>query len=119
MPTTMTISTMATLIATMTEVTRDDSLIPRMSTQVITATMNIAGMLNFAVSPAIDSGRGLPRSPSSWLRYPDQPTATVAAPRASSSTRSQPMIQATISPSAAQENGAAEPATGTVEANSA
>jgi hypothetical protein len=85
----------------MTVVTREDSLIPRISTPVITSAITIAGMFTVAVSPAIDVGSGMPRSPSSWLRYPDQPTETVAAPSASSSTRSQPMIHATNSPSVA------------------
>ena len=35
------------------------------------------------------------------LKYPDQPAATVAAPKPYSSPRSQPMIQATNSPSVA------------------
>jgi hypothetical protein len=55
-------------MATITEVTRDDSLMPRISTPVISSAMTIAGMLKRAVSPAIDSGSGMPRSPSSWSR---------------------------------------------------
>jgi hypothetical protein len=49
-------------------VTRDESLIPRIRTPVITRTMRIAGMLTVAVSPAIDVGSGVPMSSSSWLR---------------------------------------------------
>jgi hypothetical protein len=64
----MTSSTIATLIATMTEVTRDESLMPRTSTVVISSTMNTAGMLTVASSPAIEVGSGMPRSSSSWLR---------------------------------------------------
>jgi hypothetical protein len=56
------------LIATITVVTREDSLMPSISTPVMTATMKMAGMLNVASSPAIDEGSGMPRSPSSWLR---------------------------------------------------
>jgi hypothetical protein len=49
-------------------VTREDSLIPRIRTPVITRAMTIAGMFTVAVSPAIDVGSGMPRSPSSWFR---------------------------------------------------
>ena len=48
--------------------------------------------------PASWAGSLMPKSPSSDTKWPDQPTPTVAAPAAYSSTRSQPMIQATISP---------------------
>src|SRR5690606_38298706 len=48
-----------------------------------------------------------------------QPTATTAVPSANSRTRSQPMIQAGSSPREEYENVYADPATGTVEANSA
>jgi hypothetical protein len=68
MPTAITISTIASLITTITVVTRDDSLIPRMSTPVMSSAMTIAGMVTVAVSPAIDVGSGIPRSPSNWLR---------------------------------------------------
>src|SRR3954449_9797944 len=61
MPTAITSSTIAILIATITVVTRDDSLIPRISTPVITATMNIAGWLTVAVSPAIHPHEKKPR----------------------------------------------------------
>src|SRR3954454_3981517 len=110
---------MTSLIATMTAVTRDESLIPSTRTPAMINAMAIAGMLTVAVSPAIDDGSGTPRSPSSWLKYPDHPTETVAAPSASSSTRSQPMIQAMNSPNVAKENVDADRATGSVEANSA
>ena len=39
-----------------------------------------------------------PNSPSRDTKWPDQPTPTVAAPAAYSSTRSHPMIQAASSP---------------------
>ena len=68
MPTPMTSSTIAILMATMTEVTRDDSLMPRISTPVIRRAMTIAGMFTVAVSPAIDVGSVMPMSPSSWFR---------------------------------------------------
>ena len=68
MPTAMTSSTIATLIATITDVTREESLIPRTSTVVISRTMTTAGMLKVASSPAIEVGSGMPRSSSNWLR---------------------------------------------------
>lgn len=69
--------------------------------------------------PLSASGRCQPALSSSEWMYPDQPTATTAVPRASSRTRSQPMIHAGNSPSEAYEKVYAEPATGTVDANSA
>ena len=50
-----------------------------------------------------DAGSAMPKSLSRLTKYPDQPTPTVAAPTAYSSTRSQPMIQATSSPIVAYE----------------
>src|SRR5207237_3278559 len=61
----------------------------------------------------------MPSWPRSDTRWPDQPTPTVAAPAAYSSTRSQPMIQATSSPIVAYEYVYALPATGTAAAISA
>jgi hypothetical protein len=46
-------------------------------------------------------GSASPRSRRKLTKYPDQPTAMVEALRAYSSTRSQPMIQATNSPAEA------------------
>ena len=68
MPTAITSSTITSLIATMTEVTREDSLMPSIRTPVISSAMKMAGMLTVAVSPAIEVGSGMPRSPSNWLR---------------------------------------------------
>ena len=47
------------------------------------------------------AGNWMPNSLSSAFRFPDQPTATVAAPSAYSRMRSQPMIHAMNSPSVA------------------
>ena len=65
------------------------------------------------------AGKSIPTK--SWrklLRCPDQPTATVAAPSAYSRIKSQPMIHATNSPSVAYPYVYADPAMGTVDANS-
>ncbi len=43
-------------------------------------------------------GKVIPKSLSRLTKWPDQPTPTVAAPAAYSSTRSHPMIQAISSP---------------------
>ena len=63
--------------------------------------MSAAGTFTTASSPAMASGRKTPKFFSSEVKYPDQPEATTAAPRASSSIRSQPMIQAGNSPTVA------------------
>ena len=103
--------------------TRADSRIPITSTADITATMRTAGRLTIApvafsptwahpaawaaTCPAVHNCVGgavriagicTPNSPSSDTKCPDQPTPTVAAPAAYSSTRSHPMIQAANSP---------------------
>jgi hypothetical protein len=77
-------------------VSRPDSFVPTTPTTVSSATMKIAPQSGIASSPASQVGR-----PKSVCRYALQPRATTAAPRPSSSTRSQPMIQATNSPSVA------------------
>jgi hypothetical protein len=70
--------------------------------------------------PSIQLGSVTPNVSSITTRkYCDHPEATVAAPNESSSMRSQPIIHAISSPRLAYENVYAEPATGTVEANSA
>ncbi len=81
----------------------------------MTATaMSTAGRLNTAVVVAplasvitvpgaalSAAGKVIPMSCRKLTTYPDHPTATVAAPSAYSRMRSQPMIQATNSPSVA------------------
>src|ERR671914_1410294 len=118
-PATITSRTTATLMVTMIALTREESLMPSTSRAVTTSTISIAGMLNVAFSPAIDDGRWRPMLSSSDWAYPDQPTATTAAPSASSRMRSQPMIHAGNTPIVAYENVYAEPATGTVDDSSA
>src|SRR5262245_40985699 len=124
MPTAMMIRTMMTLRMTMTLFTLADSLIPMTRIVDIRATMNTAGMLisapvrlrpawaqpGAAIEPTCDAvhhmvvelvrdaGRWMPKRLNRSTRWPDQPTPTVAAPAAYSSTRSQPMIQAISSP---------------------
>src|ERR1700753_3947724 len=110
-PAAMTIRTTATLRMTITELTRADSWMPITSSAVTRTVMMTAGRLNTAVTgaPSVTMtavpGAAL-KAAGNWMaqcfrqltRYPDQPTATVEAPRAYSRIRSQPMIQATNSP---------------------
>lgn len=94
---------------------RADSLVPMISMIVSTATMNTAGRLKSAcaVVPSASftsvpggavrvAGMVMPTFSSRLSAYLPQPTATVAAPIAYSRMRSQPMIQAKISPSVAE-----------------
>lgn len=118
----MTSSTTTTLMATTTAVIRADSLVP--TTRIAVRTMTSRKAIRSKVPPASgpDSATGMsqPRFVCMrWRTYPDQPTATTAVPRANSRTRSQPMIQAGSSPIEAYAKVYADPATGTVEANSA
>src|SRR5207248_2181999 len=100
-------------------------------TMVNMTTINIAGRLTMepvrTKKPllkrqgliCIVAGKTMPTFARTFWKYPDQPVATVALPTAYSSTRSQPMIQANSSPSVAYAYVYAEPATGTIDANSA
>ncbi len=90
---------------------------PRQMTAVRIST--IAAATRLCLSPYAKLGMVMPAWSITSAKYVDQPTATVLAPRASSRIRSHPMIQATSSPRLAYENVYAEPATGTVLANSA
>src|SRR6476646_6335765 len=121
-------STMSTLTITMTLLTEADSLMPITRMVDMRATMNTAGTLSSApvklrpswahpatarlTSPTVHqrvgdwvrwAGSVTPNNLNRSTRCPDQPTPTVAAPAAYSSTRSQPMIQATNSPMVAYE----------------
>src|SRR5438034_9464219 len=111
---TMNSTTTASLMKTMTLLVVADSLMPMTSSVVTRAMMTTAGRLNTAVmlvpsahcttvprAPDGAHGTSSPMSCRNDTTYPDQPMATVTAPRAYSSTRSQPMIQAKISPSVA------------------
>src|SRR6266699_3745134 len=86
---TMNRRTTATFTNTITLLTLADSLIPMTSSVVMIAMMMTAGRLKTAVT--LDPS-------ASETTYPDHPIATVTAPSAYSSTRSQPMIQANTSP---------------------
>ena len=107
-------STTATFTNTITLLTFADSLMPMTRSVVMIAMMMTAGRLKTAVMVepsarvttvprAADSAGGtmIPMSLRNETTYPDHPIATVTAPSAYSSTRSQPMIQAKISPSVA------------------
>src|SRR2546422_9648752 len=133
-----------TLRITMMLLTLADSLMPITRIVDIRTTMKTAGRLSHApvkLSPLCahpatacctwrrvhhcvgDAARCgeivMPKLLSSETKWPDQPTPTVAAPAAYSRTKSQPMIQATISPMVAYEYVYALPATGTADAISA
>src|SRR5215469_10075635 len=100
----------------------------------ITATISMAGTLMIAPVSTISNVSlpdGVPKGAlvscagrctcSCWSRltaYPDQPTETVATANRYSSTRFQPMNQATPSPSVAYEYEYALPETGIMAANS-
>src|SRR6266705_2542265 len=107
-------TTTASLMKTITLLVVADSLMPMTSSVVTRAMITTAGRLNTAVMlvpsgqrttvpRAADSAHGTSRPIScrNDTTYPDQPIATVTAPSAYSRTRSQPMIQAKISPSVA------------------
>src|SRR5215211_6015199 len=94
-PAPMNRATTASLMVTMTALKRELSLTPMIATAVRTSTIAPAVRLT-EPSPEIDSGMGKTEE-----KYLAQPTDTAAAPRANSSTRSQPMIQAISSPSEA------------------
>ncbi len=104
---------------TMTLLTRADSRMPMTRTPVAKRAMKIAGRLTLALkrSPVCGhpfatstvsqrrdvavvsaGGKWMPKPRKRLTKYPDQPTDTVDAPIAYSSTRSHPMIQATSSP---------------------
>src|SRR5204863_9227000 len=71
--------------------------------QPTTAAVTFACVHHCVGEPASCAGSVMLKLLSSDTKWPDQPTPTVAAPAAYSSTRSQPMIQATISPIVAYE----------------
>src|SRR5260370_14724043 len=68
-----------------------------------TAAVTFACVHHCVGEPASCAGKVMPKLLSSDTKWPDQPTPTVAAPAAYSSTRAHPMIQATISPIVAYE----------------
>ena len=91
-PAPMNSNTTASLMATMTALKRELSFTPRIDTAVSSSTIAPAARLT-EPSPEIDSGMG-----NTEAKYWAQPTPPRPTPRANSSTRSQPMIQATSSP---------------------
>src|SRR6266699_3744280 len=105
---TMNSTTTASLMKTMTLLVVADSLMP-MTSSVVTRAMMITAVTLVpsahltTVPRAADSAHGTssPMSCRNDTTYPDQPMATVTAPRAYSRTRSHPMIHAKISPSVA------------------
>src|SRR5205823_1290890 len=130
-PPRITISTTATLTITIAVLTFADSLMPMTISTVTAKVMITAGRLMIAsgLHPAMlmtvqgaaasDGGKLMPmKSRRKLVRWPDQPTATVAAPRAYSRIRSHPITQAMNSPRVAYPYVYADPAIGTVDANS-
>src|SRR5437773_2645435 len=124
----MAISTTATLMITITELTFADSFTPMTMRTVTARVMSTAGRLKTASglqpgalirvhgAAASEAGKLMPRkSCMKAVKWPDQPTATVAAPSAYSRIRSQPMTHAMNSPSVAYPYVYAEPAMGTVD----
>ncbi len=112
-PIAITISTIVTLVMTMMPLTNADSCVPRMSSSVRTSRIPTAGtfMMPCSCVPGITSsgecdhtnGTCMPTKSSTLLKYSLHAIATVAAPTAYSSTRSQPMIHAMNSPIVAYE----------------
>ena len=80
-----------------------DSLMPMVTRMASTATSSMASTSTVPPGP-IASGQVIPSWESSSAAYELQPWATTLAPSISSSSRSQPMIQAMISPRLAYEN---------------
>src|SRR5579859_1216631 len=128
-PSTMMRTTIVTFVTTMSVLTNADSRMPRMSRSVSRSRMPTAGRLMMPCVPVAASvwkgewqsayGMPVPKRPSSLLRYSLHAMATVAAPMAYSSTRSQPMIHATSSPIVAYEYVYALPAMGIIDDSSA
>jgi hypothetical protein len=100
--TTMKNSSTVSLTTTITRFTRALSVTPRTSRSVMARTTTTAGRLKMPPSSgevAIASGRAKPNAASrNAFRFPPQPTAIAATDTPYSRIRSQPMIQATISP---------------------
>ena len=105
-PATITNSTMNSLMPTSTRLTRSDSLMPTATSTVSTATSRNAARLKWPQPSAVAEGPRLSGQPSpiasrKVTKYLLHPCATTEAPSISSRIRSQPMIQATSSPSVA------------------
>src|SRR5690606_4371839 len=126
------IRTTASMTITNMQITNEDTAVPMNRRSDSKQTIITAGRLinPVSVSPVAVSyvsqgpcnrncGIFKPKPPRNLLKYCDQLTATVAAPKAYSRTRSQPIIHATHSPIVAYEYVYALPATGIIEATSA
>ena len=98
-------ASISSLTTTMTMFARAVSRTPRTSRNITATTIATAGRLRMPPSSRaveIDSGSAKPNAFSrNSLRLPPQPTATAATETPYSRIRSQPMIQATSSPSVA------------------
>src|SRR5688572_8362533 len=125
-------SSTSTFTMTIAALAPADSRMPITRSAVTATTTSTAGRLNSAVTvpplasamlapvgPVSCGGIDSPTSLSSETTSPDHPTATVDALNEYSRMRSQPMIQAKISPSVAYAYVYALPATGIMLANSA
>src|SRR5215204_1473740 len=106
-PTKITASTIDTFRTTMTLLTHADSEIPRINRPERIARITTAGMFMIPVTPSAEVSNGewyhwygisIPMNISTRFAYSLQAIATVAAPTAYSSTRSQPITHATSSP---------------------
>src|SRR5688572_28907028 len=106
-PTKITARTIDTLRTTIRLLTHADSEMPRISRPDRIARMTTAGMFMIPVTPSADVSNGewyhwygisIPTNISTRMAYSLQAIATVAAPTAYSSTRSQSMTHATSSP---------------------
>src|SRR5437016_1239326 len=103
----MTKTTTPSFTTTMTRLDMALSRMPMTNTKVQAARINMAGRLQMA--PGVENGSFdkasgtlyIPSTSSSLLRYSDHEAATVAALMAYSRIKSQPMIQAMISPKVA------------------
>src|SRR5476649_2517477 len=124
-PRPITIRTIATFVITMMPFTNADSAVPRTRINESTSRMATAGMFMMPCVPVpaiVSSGEWLHSYGTGliWMMrsrlfiYWLHAIATVAAPTAYSSTRSQPMIQATSSPIVVYEYVYALPAIGII-----
>src|SRR4029077_615588 len=126
-PTTRNVRIAPILIITMTLLAPADSFTPRTSSSVRIKTIRKPGTLKYAPVQCPEAHTGLahslgrfkPKAASCALAYPLKPTATATLLTTYSRIRSQPMIQAKISPSVAYEYVYALPAIGIIEASSA
>src|SRR5215468_9891328 len=126
-PTTRNVRIAPILTMTITLLASADSRTPRTSSNVRMKTIRNPGRLKYAPVQWPDantglahlSGKVMPNAANCALEYPLKPTATATLLTTYSRIRSQPIIQAKISPSVAYEYVYALPAIGIIEASSA